>query len=272
MAIQSNINAYFQSLTDEVMTKAARVRQLIGGRHWLTDGTHKEAIVSDTLRGFTLERLNVTKGFILGDVASASCSTEQDILLLDKAHDAPLYSVDGVSIALGRSAVAAISVKSEMTRKSLHSALSGLQSAHDAASKDANEGIATAAIFFGVSKDWEGRTELVYKNIEAWFANTAGDRGYDCTNVIRDTMLIVLPSLVFQCQVREHPHRELHILGYDTDRLGIALLVARISEHCPKLDQSYTTSIYESLSRERMNRTEPPTYTASLANVQSGAG
>lgn len=259
MPIKPNMFEYFQSLTGEIMAKAKRIRQLIGSRHWLTDGTHKEAIISESIRPFFGDRLRISKGFLLGDVESHCCSKEQDILLMDNDRDAALYNVAGVSISLGRSAIAAISVKSALQKKSLWDALSGLQSAFDAARADRNTNLSTAAIFFDEERAWRGRPEKVYQSIQEWFVKEAGRRSLSRSQLISDIMLVVLPTHAYICEPSQGNANSIRVNGYDTDQLAMSLLVGRIAECCPKRSASDTTSIYDSLSRHPMSRLEPET-------------
>ena len=49
MPIQRNFLEYHKSIARELEATKDRIRQLIGDKHWLTDGEHKEAVLRRVL-------------------------------------------------------------------------------------------------------------------------------------------------------------------------------------------------------------------------------
>lgn len=83
MPITQNIAKFNKSIGRELELAMDRIRNLIGAKHWPTDGSYKETLLKDLLKRFLPETCSVGTGFLLfrGD----GVSTQTDILLLDKA-------------------------------------------------------------------------------------------------------------------------------------------------------------------------------------------
>ena len=107
---------YFRSLSAELDIQADRVRSLLGDRHWVSDGGHKEAI----LRGFLEKHLPsgtlVSRGFLVNPLSAIECSREQDVVILDTLVAAPLFDYGGLVVASCEQALACISVKTSFGR------------------------------------------------------------------------------------------------------------------------------------------------------------
>lgn len=52
MSVHENDLEYLESWSNELIARASRVRQLIGSRHWLSDGHHKEMLVREFLKRY----------------------------------------------------------------------------------------------------------------------------------------------------------------------------------------------------------------------------
>ncbi len=90
MPRQRDFLEYHKSIATELRTTKDRIRNLIGDRHWLTDGEHKEAVLRKVLRCHIAETLHVGTGFVCG---SASTSHQIDILI--SSRDKPILFGDG---------------------------------------------------------------------------------------------------------------------------------------------------------------------------------
>src|SRR5689334_16926955 len=119
MPIEPDRTAYFKSLADELLSQANRMRNLIGDKHWLTDGHHKEYLLTTLLERHLPSGMLASRGFVVDPRFTELCSREQDILIVDTSLQGPLFNQGGTVIALPRSVVGAISVKSTLTTKSL---------------------------------------------------------------------------------------------------------------------------------------------------------
>jgi hypothetical protein len=106
---------YFKSLASELLSQYQRVRHLIGDKHWLSDGHHKEYLLGSLLERHMPSGVVVSRGFVADLTTADSCSREQDILVVDTRYQAPLFNQGGLIIAFPRTVIASISVKSTMT-------------------------------------------------------------------------------------------------------------------------------------------------------------
>jgi hypothetical protein len=93
--------AYHRSINTELEAIKDRVRYLI--KHWPTDGAFKESILRSVLRRHLPESLQIGTGFV---VTSAECSTQVDILIVDKSR--PRLFSDGDFVIVTREAVRAV--------------------------------------------------------------------------------------------------------------------------------------------------------------------
>jgi hypothetical protein len=124
--VRPDWRAYLQSLGKELESQADRVRHLIGDRHWLSDGQHKEAILRALLRPHLPDAAIVTRGFVLDSTPELAPSQEQDILLVDTSASAPLFSTPDLTITDTRGARCCISVKSTLRRSELRNSVRNL--------------------------------------------------------------------------------------------------------------------------------------------------
>lgn len=120
---------FFQSLSLELEAKADQVRFLIGDRHWLTDGHHKEALLQSMLRRLLPGHVRCTRGFVLGLGWPEESSTEQDLLLVDSSVEAPIFSHGDLSIVAAEHVLASCSVKTTFKKQEFVDSVAGLVSA-----------------------------------------------------------------------------------------------------------------------------------------------
>lgn len=223
---KANFEAYLQTITREIIAQGDRVRQLIGDRHWLSDGTHKEAVVCAVLSRFLPSSVTASKGFVLGTHDGTICSKEQDILIYDTTSNAPLFDQSGLTILMGRQALATASIKSTLNHSSLWGSLDNQLSAHLAALQDGNLGMLSLALFFDLHEDFRDKPERITEAIAKWFEKEYPGK-QDGTRPMRP-YLVCLPDLVFRCDVVE-PYR-LSVKGYTCPHLAGASLVAALAE------------------------------------------
>jgi hypothetical protein len=81
---------YHKSIAKELSATKDRIRQLIGDRHWQTDGEHKEAVLRRVLRNQLPESVRVGRGF-----ACFRDNTSSQIDILVTAGDKPTLFRDG---------------------------------------------------------------------------------------------------------------------------------------------------------------------------------
>lgn len=119
--LQSDLPAYFATWSDEISSRADRVRLLIGSRHWLSDGSHKEFLLREFLVRHLPPTLLVSHGFIRA-LLSEDVSPEIDVLVVDPTCHAPLFNEGGLLVVAPSSAIATIEVKSTYRKQVLQDA------------------------------------------------------------------------------------------------------------------------------------------------------
>ena len=87
-----NAIACLESWADELLSRALRVRNLIGDAHWLSDGHHKEEIVREYLVRHLPQSLRVTRGFVCSTDADTRVSPEVDVLITDQESELPWFA------------------------------------------------------------------------------------------------------------------------------------------------------------------------------------
>lgn len=106
-----SFEGYFRSLGSEMDALKDRIRQLIEGAHWQTDGEWKEAIVRHVLRRHLPQSAAVGRGFVVTPNAS---SRQLDVLIFDTSK--PVLFRDGDLIFATPDAVlGVVEVKSSAT-------------------------------------------------------------------------------------------------------------------------------------------------------------
>lgn len=111
---QVDMRAHFQSLSQELSTLKNRVRNLIGNRHYPSDGNWKESALRSVVRRHLPSNLEIGTGFFVSRYAT---STQIDILIYDGAR--PVLFRDGDFVVVSCEAVKAIiEVKTSVDRPS----------------------------------------------------------------------------------------------------------------------------------------------------------
>jgi hypothetical protein len=108
-----NTIACLESWADELLSRALRVRNLIGDAHWLSDGHHKEEIVREYLVRHLPQSLRVSRGFVCSTDPGTRVSPEVDVLITDQASALPWFAEGGLIIVPPSAARGQIHVKTE---------------------------------------------------------------------------------------------------------------------------------------------------------------
>lgn len=117
--IQQNIKEFHISINNEIVSLKDRIRHLIAGTHWATDGTYKESVLRAVLRRYLPEEYNIGQGFIVFD--DNTVSKQIDILITDKKY--PHLFKDGDSYIVTQDAARAIiEVKTTLNASNLKDA------------------------------------------------------------------------------------------------------------------------------------------------------
>lgn len=114
MPEQSNFLEYHKSIARELDATKDRIRQLIGGQHWLTVGEHKEAVLRKVLRNHLPESARVGRGFVC-----FRDRTSRQIDILITSYNKPALFKDGELVLVTPDAVQAIvEVKTSLNSRS----------------------------------------------------------------------------------------------------------------------------------------------------------
>jgi hypothetical protein len=165
MAIQANHARYMQSLAGELHSQAHRIRDLIGSKHWLSDGSHKEFLLRDLLRRHSPAGVIVSRGFVIDSAAGEGCSREQDVLMVDTSQEGPIFSQGDLIVALPHTVLASISVKTTLSRETLLSTVKGLASVRSVCARNQIAGEPMpwcGGYFFEVDQAFRAKPEAVY--------------------------------------------------------------------------------------------------------------
>lgn len=109
--MKANMALCLRTWADELNARASRVRALIGDRHWLTDGHHKEYIVRDFLSRHLSPRIHLSRGFICPPDPENRASGEIDILMSDFEVNPPWFNEGAVVIVAPASVLGRLHVK-----------------------------------------------------------------------------------------------------------------------------------------------------------------
>lgn len=117
--MKRNPIACLESWADELLSRASRVRNLIGDAHWLSDGHYKEELVREYLVRHLPSSLRVSRGFICSTDAATRVSPELDVLITDQESELPWFSEGGLVIAPPSAVRGQLHVKTEFGAKEI---------------------------------------------------------------------------------------------------------------------------------------------------------
>lgn len=120
MPIETNFVDYHKSIANELKATKDRIRNLIGRRHWLSDGEHKEAVLRKILRNQISESARVGKGFVC---FKDDTSSQIDILIT--RTDKPNLFRDGeLTLVTPDAVLSIVEVKTALRdRSAIHDAI-----------------------------------------------------------------------------------------------------------------------------------------------------
>ena len=136
MSLAPDPVGYLKSWSNELSSQALRIRQLIGDKHWPSDGRHKELILAAFLTRYLPTYLILGTGFITSQSVDDSCSREIDIIITDPSIEPAWLHESGIIITPPAPVLAQIQVKSEYSAKTLAEILEGFASSASMFSMD----------------------------------------------------------------------------------------------------------------------------------------
>lgn len=99
--MEADFKQYHQSIGKELQAVKDRVRQLIGDRHWVSDGRYKEEILKNAIKNHLPEEFAMGSGFVIG--SPGQVTTQIDIIIYEKTMpvlfrngDFVIINADGV--------------------------------------------------------------------------------------------------------------------------------------------------------------------------------
>jgi hypothetical protein len=232
MSVQPSRSRYLASLADEVLSSADRVRNLIGSKHWPTDGYHKEAILLAVLGRHLPAGTHASRGFVVSAFESDCCSKEQDILILDTFTEGPLFDQGNVVIACEHQVLGSISVKSQLTKETLEDTVQGLRSINAVPSASmTTDSRWYGMYFFNESETVERNRAIVAAYLNDVFGTATNPstaarlHGFDCLCCGRD----ILAKARYTTE--QDGTRTVKPIAYDCNGLAPAIFVADLLDH-----------------------------------------
>lgn len=140
---------FLLSLSGELYAQSTRVRDLIGNKHWLSDGHHKEHLLKHLLARYLPSGIEMARGFVVHPTRSDLVSREQDLLFLETNGTAPVFNQGGLCIGLPEQVVAAVAIKTTFGTAELADACATLYAAKKVSAFAAKSGhMWTGLLFF----------------------------------------------------------------------------------------------------------------------------
>ena len=111
-----DLNRYFGSISDELLSKANRVRSIIGKRHLQSDGFYKERLIHDAIKDSVPSSLSTGTGFIVHpkgrDKNDYYVSRQADLIVYDDRLATPIFKDGDFVVVLAVTVIAAIEITS----------------------------------------------------------------------------------------------------------------------------------------------------------------
>ena len=226
-------------MSEELLSQANRVRDLIGDRHWFSDGHHKEQLLASVLRRHLPADVIVSRGFVIDPSDAGWCSKEQDILVVNTHQEAPIFQQGDLIICFPRTVLAAISVKTRMDRATILDTIDGLNSVRDVLCHLPDPGSAWCAGFF-----YETDASISTNPVVVGDQVAEGLHRYPCRrpSLRTDANEHIGPDLF--CGVKDLVFRlsyepvsgadklpQNRLLGYRCPEIAAALFVAQLLDH-----------------------------------------
>lgn len=227
-----SFSTYLSTWGEEFLSRANRVRNLIGDAHWLSDGGHKEALLTEFLGRHLPSHLQLGRGFVRPRDEERSCSPEIDVLIARFDLHPPLFNESQLLIVPPGSVFGHLQSKSELTAGSLRAAIANIAAIqHVTDAYRESKGIWRGAVFASCP---ETRTA---ESILQTLRDILGDQQKlfdDIPDAVRDRPKRLEPHLLPKCiatydrfviLISEQDTTTVRIRVFDTASLGFACLM-----------------------------------------------
>ena len=240
MMVRPERYRYLASIAQELNSQANRVRDLIGDKHWFSDGHHKEQLLGTVLQRHLPSGVVLSRGFVIDPIDPAGCSKEQDILIIDAYQEAPVFHQGELAICFPANIIASISVKTVMDSGSVKETFEGLSSLRQVMKGLPDpRSVMLAGFFYEASKAVESDPRVVQKYISDGIrlhpckppallpAGVAYPSGPDMLCGSRD----LLYKLEFKVGDDGESPGSPRLLGYRCPEIAAALFIAQLLAH-----------------------------------------
>jgi hypothetical protein len=256
---------YLRSFALELTAQANRVRNLIGDRHWLSDGTHKEHLLASLLQRHLPATTLLAKGFVADLQQPALCSMEQDLLVLDTSFEGPLFHQGGLVVASPDSVIATVSVKSTLRADSLRDTIVNQNSVRQIVQTTApNRDVFCGGYFFCASSDFDHNGPKLYRTYEASCADAICPMPIGevvPANPIGPDMICCGGSLALKAIGTASGNTcSAVVRGYDCDGVAAAVLIASILEAVAHYRGKSGSELSILLENAAMKPLDPPAH------------
>jgi hypothetical protein len=230
--LHPDLPAYFATWSAEIASRASRVRLLIGPRHWLSDGTHKEFLVREFLFRHLPTNLIVGRGFIRS-LSSDDVSREVDVLIADPARHTPIFNEGGLLVVTPSAAVANIEVKSTYRKDVLRAAAQSAIQVRAVVQRGGSVDRLWSAILFATSKDSPSLRQIV-DDVVAVLQDSKTWEHFGAAGLPREDRCKLLPSVVCildRCLVLldcDPPSTRIRVRAFDCGETAAALALAQL--------------------------------------------
>ncbi len=251
--MQSNTRKFLESWSTQLLSKSDQVRDLIGSKHWLTDGRHKENILKQFISEHIPAVCQINSGFILPITEPEKVSREIDIIITDSRINSRVFTSADVIISPPEGIVAHIHVKSTLTGPSLKDALETAISSSDALGFHQ----ATCAIFFYTNASHKSETAELdfFTRKKKLFKELLNKQA------VLDFVLCIAPDTLLVGK-RSSSERPALLQCYHLPRLATGAFMANLSNSVETILKN--TSTRSDLTRRIVQLATEPVFTIEL--------
>lgn len=220
-----DISGCFQSWGDELLARADRVRKLIGRKHWLSDGHHKEEILRDFLRRHIPNRFEIGRGFVVGTSGGKSVSPEVDILISDSQSELPWLKEGGLIVAPPVGVCAHIHVKTKANNAEILDVFESIHKTEAVFHRNAaDRGRWSAGVFFNAGTNGTSEEKWISILTKASLTNASQNRnGKESKYRNLPRLLTVIGGPLFLFDEQQAQWR-----GYNCSKIGPAVLLMEL--------------------------------------------
>jgi hypothetical protein len=194
-----------------------------------------------------------------------SCSTEQDILAIDTHVEAPLFWQGDLAIVFPVSALAAISVKTRLTKENVADSVKGLNSVRSVAHDDSVDGarIWCGAYFFERPESPQDPLKYYEWIRDAVLSNSVKPPplAFGVQVAVAPNVLTLSDNELFRTT---HENDDLRIHGFDCDGLATGMFIASVLDHIAALRGRPRAAIASVSEELRVRNLDPANVTINI--------